>query len=53
MEPSHLGGDSKGLSESGTQIYPGSAPRVEVKSYVLLCYIDDDFDYKEGVTCLT
>ena len=39
MEPSHLGGDSKGVSESETQIYPGSAPREEVKAYVLLCVV--------------
>ena len=38
-EPSHLGGDSKGMSESETQIYPGSAPREEVKAYVLVCAV--------------
>ena len=39
MEPSHLDGDLKGVSESETQIYPGSAPREEVKAYVLLCVV--------------
>ena len=39
MEPSHLGGDSKGLNGSGTQIYLGSAPREEVKAYVLICVV--------------
>ena len=39
MEPSHLGGDSKGLNGSEMQIYPGSAPREEVKAYVLLCVV--------------
>ena len=36
MEPSHLGGDSKGLNGSETEIYPVLAPRKEVKAYVLL-----------------
>ena len=36
MDPLHLGGDSKGLSESETQIYPGSAHRVEVEVCILL-----------------
>ena len=39
MEPSHLGGDSKGVSESETLIYPGSTPREEVKAYILLCVV--------------
>ena len=37
MEPSHLGGDLKGVGEGKTQIYLGSDPRVEVNAYVLLC----------------
>ena len=43
LEPSHLGGDSKGLNGSETEIYPGSAPREEVKAYVLLCVVLMEF----------
>ena len=43
LEPSHLGGDSKGLSGKDTAIYPGSAPREEVKAYVLLCVVLMEF----------
>ena len=48
MEPSHLGGDSKGVSESETQIYPGSDPREEVKAYVLLAVSIDDVSITRG-----
>ena len=48
MEPSHLGGDSKGLNGSETEIYPGSAPREEVKAYVLLGVCIDDVSITRG-----
>lgn len=48
LEPSHLGGDSKGLNGSETEIYPGSSPREEVKAYVLLCVVLMEFRLQGG-----
>ena len=47
---SQLCGGLRGVSQNReARVYPGSAPPMEVKAYVLLCiYIDDvdDLDYK-------
>ena len=48
MEPSHLGGDSKGLSGSEPEVYPGSAPPMEVKAYVMLCVVLMEFRLQGG-----
>ena len=48
LGPLHLGGDSKGLNGSGTQIYPGLAPREQVKAYVLLCVVLMEFRLQGG-----
>ena len=53
MRPSQLCGGLRGVGRNReTRVYPGSAPLMEVKAYVLLCvYIDDegDLDYKGAV----
>ena len=43
---SQLCGGLRGVGRNReTRVYPGSAPPMEVKAYVLLCvYIDDDDD---------
>ena len=33
----------EGVNKSETQMYPGSAPREEVKAYVLLCVVLMEF----------
>ena len=48
LEPLHLGGDSKRLCGSETEIYLGSAPREEVKAYVLLGVCIDDVTITRG-----
>ena len=51
MRPSPLCGGLRGVGrDRETRVYPGSAPPMEVKAYVLLCYIDDDdLDYNCAV----